>query len=317
MRDIRRTAWILLSSFASVADIEGNVLTMAFDSEGNAKGFASSGSDGYLADVLQSMFGVRPVIRAIVQPGAGRGGGRPVQGGRDDGPDSVAAPGGGSGHERGRDRAAPGDDDQAGPATAGGTSEDEPAAAAAARGETYSDSQARTGAVNPAAAADRTSRGAIAGSARSTSAAASTSRGAVARSGQSTSAAASTGQGAGAPSGRPASAADRTGHAAGPDSGRSGTATGRSGPEPDPESAPGSAASRRTQSTGAAAARAALADAAGRGGSGSCQRGASPLGDDPRLQTDSEPPGPGVELTGTDLIVRELGGQVIEEISGS
>ncbi len=76
VRDVRKTAWILLSSYASIDTLEGNVLTMAFDSEGNAKGFASSGSDGYLADVLENMFGVRPVIRAIVNPAAGGGGGR-------------------------------------------------------------------------------------------------------------------------------------------------------------------------------------------------------------------------------------------------
>src|SRR5260370_23570363 len=49
---------------------------MAFDTEGNAKGFASSGSDGYLAGVLDAMFGVRLVIRAIVNPAGGRGAAR-------------------------------------------------------------------------------------------------------------------------------------------------------------------------------------------------------------------------------------------------
>jgi DNA polymerase III subunit gamma/tau len=76
VRDVRKTAWILLSNYASIDTVEGNVLTMAFDSEGNAKGFASSGSDGYLAAVLDRMFGVRPVIRAIVNPAGGAGGGR-------------------------------------------------------------------------------------------------------------------------------------------------------------------------------------------------------------------------------------------------
>ena len=65
VRDVRKTAWILLSNYASIDTVEGNVLTMAFDSEGNAKGFASSGSDGYLAGVIERMFGVRPVVRAI------------------------------------------------------------------------------------------------------------------------------------------------------------------------------------------------------------------------------------------------------------
>ena len=51
VRDVRKTAWILLSNYANIDTVEGSVLTMAFDTEGNAKGFASSGSDGYLADV--------------------------------------------------------------------------------------------------------------------------------------------------------------------------------------------------------------------------------------------------------------------------
>jgi DNA polymerase III subunit gamma/tau len=73
VRDVRKTAWILLNSYASIDAIEGNVLTIAFDTEGNAKGFANSGSDGYLADVLHAMFGARLVIRAIVNPAGGRG----------------------------------------------------------------------------------------------------------------------------------------------------------------------------------------------------------------------------------------------------
>jgi len=72
VRDVRKTAWILLSNYASIDTLEGSVLTMAFDTEGNAKGFANSGSDGYLADVLHAMFGVRLVIRAIVNPAGGR-----------------------------------------------------------------------------------------------------------------------------------------------------------------------------------------------------------------------------------------------------
>src|SRR5258706_1767726 len=76
VRDVRKTAWILLSNYASIDVVEGNVLTMAFDTEGNAKGFVNSGSDGYLADVLHATFGVRLVIRAIVNPAGGRGAAR-------------------------------------------------------------------------------------------------------------------------------------------------------------------------------------------------------------------------------------------------
>jgi hypothetical protein len=39
------------------------------------------------------------------------------------------------------------------------------------------------------------------------------------------------------------------------------------------------------------------------------------MADDPRPLTDPTPAGPGDDLTGTDLIMRELGGRVIEEIS--
>src|SRR5262249_52992393 len=105
VRDVRKTAWILLHSYASLDALEGNVLTIAFDTEGNAKGFANSGSDGYLADVLHAMFGVRLVIRAIVNPAGGRGavrgparpagddyGGR--HDGRDSGPGTDSAPAG-------------------------------------------------------------------------------------------------------------------------------------------------------------------------------------------------------------------------------
>ena len=72
VRDTSKVAWILLGK-AGIDMVEGNVITMAFDSEGNAKGFAGSGSDGYLANVLERMFGTRPVIRAIVNPARGRG----------------------------------------------------------------------------------------------------------------------------------------------------------------------------------------------------------------------------------------------------
>jgi DNA polymerase III subunit gamma/tau len=67
VRDTSKVAWILLGK-AGIDTVEGNVITIAFDSEGNAKGFVSSGSEGYLANVLERMFATRPVIRAIVNP---------------------------------------------------------------------------------------------------------------------------------------------------------------------------------------------------------------------------------------------------------
>jgi DNA polymerase-3 subunit gamma/tau len=77
VRQVRKTAWMLLNSFATVESVNGNVLTLAFDREGNAKGFASSGSDGYLADVLAAMFGVPMVVRTTVRTGGSDSGGDP------------------------------------------------------------------------------------------------------------------------------------------------------------------------------------------------------------------------------------------------
>ncbi len=78
VREVRKVAWILLSH-ATVESVDGGVLTLAFDGEGNAKGFGTSGCDQDLADVLERMFGSRPMIRASVQAVVppGRGGVRP------------------------------------------------------------------------------------------------------------------------------------------------------------------------------------------------------------------------------------------------
>jgi DNA polymerase III subunit gamma/tau len=71
IREVRKVAWILLGN-ATVESVEGNVLTLAFVREGDAKGFGSSGCDQDLADVLDRMFAVRPVIRPIMQSAQGR-----------------------------------------------------------------------------------------------------------------------------------------------------------------------------------------------------------------------------------------------------
>ncbi|HUJ05845.1 MAG TPA: DNA polymerase III subunit gamma and tau [Streptosporangiaceae bacterium] len=68
VREVRKVAWILLSN-AAAESVEGNVVTLAFGREGDAKGFGGSGCDQDLAGVLTTMFGVRPVIRTIVMPG--------------------------------------------------------------------------------------------------------------------------------------------------------------------------------------------------------------------------------------------------------
>jgi DNA polymerase-3 subunit gamma/tau len=71
IRDVRKVAWILLSN-ATVESVEGNVVTLAFAREGDAKGFGTSGCDQDLADVLDRTFGIRPVIRTSVQSGPSR-----------------------------------------------------------------------------------------------------------------------------------------------------------------------------------------------------------------------------------------------------
>ncbi len=73
VRQIRKTPWILLTSYAGVESMEGTVLTLSFDTEGNAKGFGTSGSDNDLADAMEAMFGFRPAIRTIASPAGGRG----------------------------------------------------------------------------------------------------------------------------------------------------------------------------------------------------------------------------------------------------
>ncbi|HEX6931436.1 MAG TPA: DNA polymerase III subunit gamma and tau [Streptosporangiaceae bacterium] len=253
VRDVRKTAWILLSNYASIDTVEGNVLTMAFDSEGNAKGFASSGSDGYLAAVVDRMFGVRPVIRAIVNPAGGAGGGRgPVRR-----PDAESASGGAGGRgapapERAPDRSGHADDGGT-PAGAGGS--------AASRSGSEAGEPSDDG-------------------------------------------------GHSAPGGRTPAGRRETG-------GRAGT-RGRAGTGDQPSDA--APATRPARASAAAAGRQAPAGGgtkpAGRGrasaGASGGQYPGPELADDPRPYTDAVPDGGG-DLTGTDLIMRELGGRMIEE----
>jgi DNA polymerase-3 subunit gamma/tau len=87
-------AWILLTN-ATVAALDDGVLTVEFAREGEAKGFASSGHDKLLGQVLQAMFGISPQIRAAARnPGSGPSGPR---GGAGGGPGSGGGPTGGGG----------------------------------------------------------------------------------------------------------------------------------------------------------------------------------------------------------------------------
>jgi DNA polymerase-3 subunit gamma/tau len=64
VREERKVAWMLLNT-ASVQELEGGVLTIAFPSEGNARGFASSGHDQVLIGVLAAMLGLTVRVRAM------------------------------------------------------------------------------------------------------------------------------------------------------------------------------------------------------------------------------------------------------------
>ncbi|MGN6795081.1 MAG: DNA polymerase III subunit gamma and tau [Streptosporangiaceae bacterium] len=236
VRDTSKVAWILLGK-ASIDTVEGNVITMAFDSEGNAKGFASSGSDGYLANVLERMFGVRPVIRAIVNPAAAGGGREPSR--RPEG--NV---GGASGRPASR------------PAPAAAPSADQDITGRAAPGPRSAGTNTRGSAGEGRDAAD---------SAQSVS-----SSGQRSRSGSS-------------PAGQGGKDQAGSGRASGE------TAAARSSRGPARGGRPASTAQRRDQSSG------------------------SELPDDPRPHTDASPGDGGDNVTGTDLIMRELGGRMIEE----
>jgi len=261
VREVRKTAWILLSNYASIDVVEGNVLTMAFDTEGNAKGFANSGSDGYLADVLHAMFGVRPVIRAIVNPaggrGAARGAARPAgddhggAGGR-----ATQAPGLGGRPDSGRSDSGRSDSGrQSGRGDGGGhdggwETGPAPGSAPAGAGRRPSDGQKLSGTGDPTGRPG-------------------TGRGAGSRS---------------SPAESPRQAADARGQP------RSGAPTRRAA-QPRDSRGRASAVSPRSQPAG------------------------SDLPDDPRPHTDAAAGDESDDLTGTDLVMRELGGRVIEEIT--
>jgi DNA polymerase-3 subunit gamma/tau len=245
VRDTSKVAWILLGK-AGIDTVEGNVITMAFDSEGNAKGFASSGSDGYLANVLERMFGTRPVIRAIVNAASAAS------------PASGAArwPEGNAGGSSGRPAPRP-----------------VPGAAASA------DQDKADGAASQSAAAG--TRGTPA-----------------------------TGGGAGA--------ATRAGSRGGQEQGRRPNAGSRtSAPDQNAEGQDGNDQADAGQAAGEPAAVRSPRPAR-RGGRATSaptrqnQSSGSELSDDPRPHTDGASGG-GDDLIGTDLIMRELGGTMIED----
>ncbi len=284
VREVRKTAWILLSSYARVEAVEGSVLTIAFDTEGNAKGFASSGSDSYLAEVLTAMFGVQLVIRTIVGPAAGRSAAR-----------AVPAPADGS--QGGGDGGAGG---QAGGAPRGtGPGTDTAARRAAPSGATASDSDGRSSHGGDTDGRDSHGRE----SSRAEGSPRGQRGGATDEGPSATAGAGSAGTGS-----------------AGTGSARADAGPGRGGAGVSPDAVPG----RRPAAAPSHDGPPASGQAQRAGGRGSGSRGpaaaAAPaadpvLADDPRPLTDPTPTSPGDNVTGEDLIMRELGGRVIEEIS--
>ncbi|HEY7361363.1 MAG TPA: hypothetical protein VH642_11165, partial [Streptosporangiaceae bacterium] len=64
VRGKSKVAWILLNT-ATVQELEAGVLTIAFPSEGNARGFASSGHDQVLTGALTALLGLKVRVRAV------------------------------------------------------------------------------------------------------------------------------------------------------------------------------------------------------------------------------------------------------------
>jgi hypothetical protein len=94
-------AWILLTN-ATVASLDDGVLTVEFAREGEARGFSSSGHDKLLGQVLQTMFGISPQIRAAARnPGSGPAGPRGGSGGSGGSGPPAGDGGGGSAPPRG------------------------------------------------------------------------------------------------------------------------------------------------------------------------------------------------------------------------
>jgi DNA polymerase-3 subunit gamma/tau len=106
----RRVAWMLLSN-ASVVSLDEGVLTLRFPRQGDVKGFASSGYEDLLKQVLHARFGVNVMVRAISGPDSGPTERRPVggpnPGGGQPGGGSSAGPASGAGHSGGLDPTAP------------------------------------------------------------------------------------------------------------------------------------------------------------------------------------------------------------------
>jgi DNA polymerase-3 subunit gamma/tau len=120
VRSEKKVAWMLLNT-ASVQELESGVLTIAFPSEGNARGFASSGHDQVLTGALTALLGLNVRVRAVAgapQAASTPAGGRAAPG---QAPRSRPAPG------RAQEAPGPSGSRAAGLAASGPPSSDPPA----------------------------------------------------------------------------------------------------------------------------------------------------------------------------------------------
>jgi DNA polymerase-3 subunit gamma/tau len=135
----RRVAWILLSN-AAVDTLHDGVLTLRFSREGEARGFSGSDYDHDLAQVLETMLGISPRIRAVSgaqgeRAGAGGGRGAAAGGGAAGGGAGMASgPGSGVGAPAGHDAGSGGRDAGSGAPDTGSGGSSGPGAGAGASG---------------------------------------------------------------------------------------------------------------------------------------------------------------------------------------
>ncbi|NYH85822.1 DNA polymerase-3 subunit gamma/tau [Actinopolymorpha cephalotaxi] len=116
----RRFSWVMLSQNAHVADLHGNVLTVALVNAGARDSFTRSGSDELLRQALRDVLGVDWRVEAIIDPSGGAGGsGGPGPGGSGG---SGSGGSGGSGSGRGGQGPAGGAAESRGGTSGGATS---------------------------------------------------------------------------------------------------------------------------------------------------------------------------------------------------
>jgi DNA polymerase III subunit gamma/tau len=284
VRSEGKVAWMLLNT-ASVQELENGVLTIAFPSGGNARGFASRGHDQILTGALAAMLGLNVRVRSV-------SGGPPVppgQPGPASGPSGL--PGPASGHGTADRPGTAGHGSPSGPPVTGLPATDQPAMDPEMKDPPASagPTSGRPGPDSPESAGPTSGRPAP---------------------GQPASGPRATGHPASGPraTGHPASGARATGRSA------SGPAAGDASP-PRPEDP----ASRASAPGGGRRAR--RAGAPGGPPAGPSSSGTSPPPSQAAASADEVWPddatGPGEaanSLSGMELIQRQLGGRVIEEI---